>query len=197
MKIPVRDGEYVLGDIYLPFKGDRFPVLMSSTVYGKRIVYSGPKLDDLDEIAGFEKAEEIFFTTSDNSPIPIPNTDGLFANWSKQRIFETISTFNTFFWVPRGYAMVKIDPRGVGQTPGKRGILVSDQELNDLCDAVEWIARQSWCTGKVALTGNSYGGNWQWQVAVHKPRGLKALVPFGSKPHSCVFVVGRTNGNFP
>ncbi|KAI8711053.1 Alpha/beta-hydrolase [Fusarium sp. LHS14.1] len=180
IQVPVRDGNYVLADIYLPPEG-RFPTLVSSTVYGKRVVFSGPRLDDADEIAKFEEAEEIFFSTSDNSPITIPNTGGYFGSWTKQRGYETISTFNTFFWVPRGYAMVKIDPRGVGQTPGRRGVLVSDQEANDIFDVVEWTAKQPWSTGDVALSGNSYGANCQWQTVARKPKGLKAFIPYGTE----------------
>lgn len=181
VQIPMRDGDYLLGDIYLPYVGVSHPALMGSTPYGKRIVYGGPKLDDPDDIAAWEQSEEKFFTTPENSSLDIPRTGGIFGNWAKQRGYETISTFNTFFWVPRGYAMVKLDPRGIGQTPGKRRLLVSEQEREDYFDAVEWIAEQPWCTGNVALAGNSYGGIWQWQVALLKPRGLKAFFPFGCK----------------
>jgi Predicted acyl esterases len=110
IKIPVRDGNYILGDIYLPPEG-KFPALVSATVYGKRVVYSGPKHDDRDEIAAFEKAEDDWHSTSTDFPLRIPNTGPWFGNWTRQRVYETIGTFNTFYWVPRGYAMVKIDPR--------------------------------------------------------------------------------------
>ena len=72
--------------------------------------------------------------------------------------------------------MLKIDPRGVSQTPGVRG--VPGQETSDLCEAVEWAAKQHWCDGNVALVGNSYGANWQWTVAARKPKGLRCFVPF-------------------
>ncbi|KAH6694301.1 Alpha/Beta hydrolase protein [Leptodontidium sp. MPI-SDFR-AT-0119] len=180
IQIPVRDGNYVLGDIYLASEG-KFPALVSSTVYGKRVVYSGPVTDDPNDVAVFESLEDTFFSTSDNSALSVPYTGAYFENWTKQRDYENISHFNTFFWVPRGYAMVKIDPRGVGQTPGKRGVLVSEQEANDLFDAVEWAAKQSWCTGNVALAGNSYGANCQWRPVIQKPKGLKAFFPYGTE----------------
>jgi predicted acyl esterase len=75
--------------------------------------------------------------------------------------------------------MVKIDPRGVSQTPGVRG--VPGQETKDIVDAVEWTAIQPWCTGMVALAGNSYGANVQWPVAIMKPKGLKAFVPYAGR----------------
>jgi predicted acyl esterase len=37
---------------------------------------------------------------------------------------------------------------------------------------------QSWCSGKVALAGNSYGANVQWSVARMKPKGLSAFIPY-------------------
>ena len=193
IRIPVRDGNYVLGDIYLPPEG-KFPALVSSTPYGKRVVYSGPRTDDPNDVATFEKIEDTFFSTSDNSVIEIPYTGAYFANWTKQRAYENISHFNTFFWVPRGYAMVKLDPRGVSQTPGTRGVFVSEQEANDLFDAVEWVAKQTWCTGNVALSGNSYGANCQWQPAIQKPRGLKAFFPYGSQsPPRHILIVLNEN----
>ncbi|KAJ9361583.1 hypothetical protein DTO027B9_744 [Paecilomyces variotii] len=179
IQIPVRDGNYVLGDIYLPPEG-KLPALVSSTVYGKRVVYSGPRRDDYDEVAAFEKAEDDWHSTSADVPLHIPNTGPWFGTWTKQRVYETIGTFNTFYWVPRGYAMVKIDPRGVSQTPGTRGVLVSPQESSDISDVVEWVARQPWCTGNVGLAGNSYGANCQWPSAVRKPQGLRAIIPYAT-----------------
>lgn len=182
IRIPLRDGNYVLADLFLPYNDSPVPALVSSNVYGKRVVYSGPRLDDPKEQAEFERIEDHFYSTSDNSQIEIPNTgNGYFFNWTKQRVYETASTLRSLWWVPRGYAMVKIDPRGVGQTPGRRGLFISDQETDDIFDAVEWAANQTWSNGSVALTGNSYGANCQWPVAALKPKGLKCIVPYGSK----------------
>jgi putative CocE/NonD family hydrolase len=181
IRIPVRDGNYVLGDIYLPLAEGRRPVLVSSTPYGKRVVYSGPNLDDPDDLAAFERVEDTWFSTSDNSELVIPHTAGYFSNWTKQRIWENISTFRSFFWVPRGYVMVKIDPRGVVQTPGKRASFVTEHEATDLYDAVEWAEKQAWSDGNIALAGNSYGANNQWRAASLKPKGLRAFMPYGSE----------------
>lgn len=177
VRIPVRDRAYIVADVYLPLDDSKkYPVLLSSTIYGKRVVYSGPNLDDPDDIEAFEEAEDKFFSTPPEVSLDIPNTGPWFGNWAKQRKFETVGTFNTFTYVPRGYAMVKIDPRGVSQTPGARGNPA--QDTADICDAVEWTAVQPWCTGNVALAGNSYGANAQWSVALLKPKGLKAFIPF-------------------
>lgn len=54
LPIPIRTGGSILGDVYLPLQpGKRFPVLLSCTIYGRRIFYSGPDLDNTDDIAAF------------------------------------------------------------------------------------------------------------------------------------------------
>ncbi|MFW6146434.1 MAG: CocE/NonD family hydrolase [Planctomycetota bacterium] len=44
-------------------------------------------------------------------------------------------------------------------------------------DTVEWIARQPWCDGSVAMTGKSAGGITAWQAATARPPHLKAIIP--------------------
>jgi uncharacterized protein len=184
IRIPVRDGNYVLGDVYLPLEhGKRYPVLISCTLYGKRIVYGGPDLQDPKDIAAFEKAEEEWHSTTSDFEIDLLNKGPSFRHWTAQRGFENIATFNTFTYVPNGYAMVKIDPRGVSETPGSRG--VPGQIASDFFDAVEWASEQNWSDGNVALVGSSYGANVQWAVADKKPKGLRCFVPYASKNPPC------------
>ncbi|KAH6722474.1 X-Pro dipeptidyl-peptidase C-terminal non-catalytic domain-containing protein [Leptodontidium sp. 2 PMI_412] len=178
--IPTRNGEHVLGDVYLPLQhqlGETYPVLLSCTIYGRRVFHSGPNLDDADEILAFEKAEDDWHSASTDVPIQLPR-GSWGPGWEAQRGFENIATFNTFSYVPHGYAMVKIDPRGVSQTPGARG--VPGQLPEDFFDAVEWASTQSWSDGSSALVGSSYGANTQWNVASMRPKGLKCFVPYGT-----------------
>lgn len=161
-QIPVRDGNYLLGDVYLPLEhGKRYPVLLSCTLYGKRVVASGPDLQDGVEVSMYEKYEDDWHSTTVDVELLLPNKGPWFNTWTHQRGFENIATFNSFTYVPHGYAMVKIDPRGVSQTPGTRG--VPGQLESDFFDAVEWAAEQSWSDGNVALVGSSYGANVQWK----------------------------------
>ena len=179
IRIPlVKANQHLLGDLYLPYDDGTksYPVLLSSTVYGKRVVFSGPDPRDELESDAFEKSEDDWHSTASNVPLYVPNTVSWFHTWTRQRRYETIATFNTFTYVPRGFAMLKLDPRGVSQTPGVR--FLPGQETADICEAIEWTITQSWCTGNVALTGNSYGANSQWRVAIAKPQGLKAIVPY-------------------
>jgi uncharacterized protein len=86
-------------------------------------------------------------------------------------------TVNPQWWVPRGYATVRVDGRGSGKSPGQcepRSLA----EAVDLYDAVEWAAAQPWCNGKVGLLGISYFAINQWFVANLQPPSLKAIIPW-------------------
>jgi predicted acyl esterase len=86
-------------------------------------------------------------------------------------------TVNPLWWVPRGYAAVRVDTRGSGKSPGITDPF-SLQEAIDFYDAIEWSARQSWCSGNVATMGISYFAMTQWLVANLRPPSLKAIVPW-------------------
>lgn len=59
------------------------------------------------------------------------------------------------YWVEHGYAIVNADARGVGKSEGNI-YQFGSQEGRDGADVVDWIGEQSWCSGKVSLSGNSY-----------------------------------------
>jgi predicted acyl esterase len=86
-------------------------------------------------------------------------------------------TVNPLWWVPRGYAALRVDSRGSGKSPGRTDPW-SPTESRDFYDAIEWAARQSWCNGRVGLNGVSYYAMTQWLVAGLKPPSLKALIPW-------------------
>ena len=77
----------------------------------------------------------------------------------------------------RGIAFARVDIRGSGDSDG----ILSDEYLaSEQADAVEviaWLARQSWCNGKVGMRGISWGGFSTLQVAALKPPALKAIMP--------------------
>ena len=64
-------------------------------------------------------------------------------------------TVNPLWWVPRGYAAVRVDGRGSGKSQGQCEPW-SLAESVDFYDAIEWAAAQPWCNGKVGLLGISY-----------------------------------------
>jgi len=86
-------------------------------------------------------------------------------------------TVNPEWWVPRGYAAVRVDGRGSGKSPGQCEPW-SLAEATDFYDAIEWAAAQPWCNGKVGLSGISYFAINQWFVANLQPPSLKAIMPW-------------------
>ncbi len=81
------------------------------------------------------------------------------------------------WWVPKGYAAVRVDGRGSGKSPGQCEPW-SLAEAVDFYDAIEWAAAQPWCNGKVGLSGISYYAINQWFVANLQPPSLKAIMPW-------------------
>jgi predicted acyl esterase len=86
-------------------------------------------------------------------------------------------TVNPQWWVPQGYAAVRVDGRGSGKSPGQCEPW-SLAEAVDFYDAIEWAAAQPWCNGKVGLSGISYFAINQWFVANLQPPSLKAIIPW-------------------
>ena len=95
----------------------------------------------------------------------------------KQNEYMNWETVNPEWWVPRGYASVRVDGRGSGKSPGQCEPW-SYAEAVDFYDAIEWAAAQPWCNGKVGLTGISYYAINQWFVANLNPPSLKAIMPW-------------------
>ena len=48
-----------------------------------------------------------------------------------------------------GYAAVRLDIRGSGESDGIMRDEYLAQELQDACDAIAWLARQPWCSPDV------------------------------------------------
>ncbi len=78
-----------------------------------------------------------------------------------------------------GYAAVRVDIRGSGDS---EGLLADEYDLPEQQDGValiEWLAAQPWCTGRVGMWGISWGGFNALQVAALAPPALKAIMPMG------------------
>lgn len=76
----------------------------------------------------------------------------------------------------RGYACVRVDMRGTGDS---QGLILGEylkQEQDDALEVLKWIGSQKWCTGSCGMIGISWGGFNSLQVAARKPKELKAIV---------------------
>ncbi|MBF0278797.1 MAG: CocE/NonD family hydrolase [SAR324 cluster bacterium] len=80
------------------------------------------------------------------------------------------------YYAGHGYASVRIDLRGSGDSDGLLLDEYTSQELQDIVETIQWIADQAWCDGKVGMTGISWGGFNSLQVAALQPPALKAIL---------------------
>ena len=80
------------------------------------------------------------------------------------------------WFAAQGYACVRLDIRGTGDSEGVIRDEYLKQEQDDAVEAIAWIAKQPWCTGKVGMMGISWGGFNSLQVAARRPPALKAII---------------------
>ncbi|TQV75789.1 CocE/NonD family hydrolase [Denitrobaculum tricleocarpae] len=88
------------------------------------------------------------------------------------------STYPVF--AEAGYAGVRVDMRGSGDSEGVIEDEYSPQELADAVEVIEWLAAQDWCSGSVGMMGISWGGFNSLQVAALRPPALKAVISLSS-----------------
>jgi len=79
-----------------------------------------------------------------------------------------------------GYACVRVDLRGSGDSEGVFEDEYTTRDLNEGAEVIAWIARQTWCTGKVGMIGLSWGGFHGLQIAALRPPALVAVISLGS-----------------
>ena len=75
-----------------------------------------------------------------------------------------------------GYASIRVDLRGTGESGGVMSDEYTLQELADACEVIEWLADQPWCSGAVGMMGKSWGGFNALQTAFLQPPALKAVI---------------------
>ena len=75
-----------------------------------------------------------------------------------------------------GYAGVRVDIRGCGESNGLLFDEYAKQEQDDGVEVIAWLATQPWCSGVVGMMGVSWGGFNGLQIAARRPPALKAIV---------------------
>ena len=149
VEVPMRDGVVLRADIYRPTGPEKVPVLLAWSPYGK----SGAGILNLDFMPG--------------------HAGLLPAQLSGYEKFEAPDPAE---WVARGYAIAEVDCRGAFDSQGDIRVLGAG-EGEDGHDAVEHIAQLPWCTGDVALVGNSWLAMAQYFIAAQHPPHLKCIAP--------------------
>ncbi len=80
------------------------------------------------------------------------------------------------YFAGHGYASIRVDMRGSGDSDGILYDEYLPQEQDDALEVLTWIAAQSWCTGAVGIIGKSWGGFNGLQIAARRPSELKAII---------------------
>ncbi|KAJ6440657.1 Major facilitator superfamily domain, general substrate transporter [Purpureocillium lavendulum] len=149
--VNLSNGSFIRVNIYKPKTADanqKFPVLATHGPYGKDVPYR------YFHPKSFSDLEPDHQTEHSAWEVPTPR-----------------------HWTARGYAIVRADEAGSGQSPGYLDIL-SCASIDAFSELVEWIAEQPWSNGKVGTLGISYYAASQWQLAACKPKGLACIVPY-------------------
>jgi putative CocE/NonD family hydrolase len=81
-----------------------------------------------------------------------------------------------YYFAGHGYAAVRVDLRGSGDSDGLLLDEYLKQEHDDALEVIHWIAQQPWCSGAVGMMGKSWGGFNSLQVAARRPPELRAIV---------------------
>ena len=95
----------------------------------------------------------------------------------RKRDFKRIDDeVNHRYFAGHGYAGVRVDIRGSGDSEGVLTDEYLETELSDGERIIEWLAEQSWCDGSVGMIGISWGGFNGLQIAARRPEALKAVI---------------------
>jgi uncharacterized protein len=83
---------------------------------------------------------------------------------------------NHLYMAGHGYACLRVDLRGSGESDGVLTDEYLQQELDDGVELLRWIGKQAWCTGSVGVIGKSWGGFNGLQLAAMRPPELAAVI---------------------
>jgi len=80
------------------------------------------------------------------------------------------------YFAGHGYASVRVDMRGTGDSDGILHDEYLPLEQDDALEVLSWLVAQSWCSGAVGMIGISWGGFNGLQIAARRPPELKAVI---------------------
>lgn len=96
--------------------------------------------------------------------------------YRKRDLTRVRDSMNYKYFAGHGYAGVRVDIRGTGESEGVLKDEYLQQELDDGLEILQWIAAQPWCNGNIGMIGISWGGFNGLQIASLQPNELKAVI---------------------
>jgi predicted acyl esterase len=153
--IEMDDGLVLRADVFRPIEDGRSPVILTYGIYGKGVAYQEGYAKQWNKMVG-------------DHPEILEGSTNKYQNWE---------VTDPERWVPDGYAVVRVDSRGAGWSPGRMEP-DSPREIDDLYQCIEWAGTADWSNGKVGMLGISYYARNQWRVAAMHPPHLTAIIPW-------------------
>jgi putative CocE/NonD family hydrolase len=166
VKVPVADGIVLTANMFrsrmAQEQGLRVPVVMSAHPYNNQLTpalgttpFGGPPL----QYRVLPQCGRPKFSTLTSWEAPDPS-----------------------FWVPAGYAVVNLNLPGYGTSGGPPSVF-TEHQAKSCYEAIEWVGGQSWCSGKVGMSGVSYHAISQYHVAACQhyggpPPALRCISPW-------------------
>jgi uncharacterized protein len=176
--IGMDDGIVLRADVYRPVGEGKWPVIMSYGPYAKGRAFATSRPFAWKHLVN-------------KHPHLLEQTSNKYQAWE---------LVDPEYWVPDGYAILRIDSRGMGRSPGFVDNY-SPRETKDVYDCIEWAGTQSWSDGKVGMCGISYFAINAWHVAGLQSPHLSAIVTWEGAAdhyrdqvyHGGIFCEGRIN----
>jgi hypothetical protein len=152
--IPMSDGTRLSGNLWRPDTDEKVPVVLG--VHG-------------------------YHPEGQTGPItPSAISSAQWRHATQERTNASLESGDPNFFARRGYAHMVLNVRGTGRSQGEWQYC-GPQEVDDIAEAIQWLAARPWCDGNVVMFGVSYFARMQLLVATRQPPALKALFcPWGN-----------------
>ncbi|MCK8438237.1 CocE/NonD family hydrolase [Streptomyces sp. D2-8] len=111
-------------------------------------------------------------TSSDQEPVPAVLE---YIPYRKRDLTAVRDSIHHPYLAGHGYACVRVDLRGTGDSEGVLRDEYLEREQADAEEVLAWLAEQPWCDGGTGMMGISWGAFAALQVAARRPPGLKAI----------------------
>ncbi|MFD3504292.1 CocE/NonD family hydrolase [Streptomyces sp. NPDC058676] len=111
-------------------------------------------------------------TSSDNEPVPAVLE---YIPYRKRDLTSVRDSIHHPYIAGHGYACVRVDVRGTGDSEGVLKDEYLEQEQADAEEVLAWLAEQPWCDGTTGMMGISWGAFAALQVAARRPPSLRAI----------------------
>jgi len=116
---------------------------------------------------GIKLSTDIFFPGDLNEKLPVI--------LMRTPLNKTGMGYMSYYFASQGYIVAVQDVRGRFSSEGNWEPFINEGE--DGYDAIEWLAKQEWCNGKVGMIGGSYMAHAQFLAAIKNPPHLTTIIP--------------------